>query len=109
MKKKTNQTPTRDNEVLPISMAKPMAFLSLLLSLGVIAILYFFFLRSIFTGVSGLWVVLVMVVMLSVSHYIAMKSIMKKLRCEQCHQPFFAKVSELFVAPKQCQSCGKAP
>ncbi|PIE45244.1 MAG: hypothetical protein CSA45_03615 [Gammaproteobacteria bacterium] len=92
-------------EELPVSSARTIALSSLLISLGFVFVLYFFFLKTVFQA-PLIWIVLaVMVVMAVFSSVMAMKSLLKKLLCPHCHQPFFARAVELFLPPKNCTVC----
>lgn len=91
-----------DSERLPVQSARLLAWLSLVMSIGFAMIAYFVVLSS---HVSPMFL-LVLIALVLVSDYIAMKRLMAKIVCEQCHQPFFNRVLDLFIKPKKCAACG---
>ncbi len=104
-----NQPVLPDNETLPIAAARSMAFLTLAMSMGFVAILFFFFLKDVFHGVMLWGVLLVMLGLAVFSSTIALQRLMPKIRCPHCAQPFFARVTALFAKPARCAACNRSP
>lgn len=102
-----NKKMTNDNESLPVTSARLMAFLTVAMSLGFVLVVFLFFFQDLFQGAALLGVLLVMLTLSFFSVTIALKRMMAKILCSDCAQPFFARVLDLFVAPDTCQSCKK--
>ncbi len=96
-----------DAEALPVASARMMAILTLLMSLGFVAVVYLAFLQDVFQGRALVVVLLFMVTMSLLSSLVALRRIMKKVLFQHCGQPFFSRSMELSLAPKQCRSCRK--
>ncbi len=100
-----NQPILPDNETLPIAAARSMAFLTVAMSGGFVAVLFFFFLKDVFYGIMLWGVLLVMLGLAVFSSTIALRRLMPKIRCPQCGQPFFTRVTALFAKPARCAAC----
>lgn len=101
----TKKTPAKDNDVIPVSAAKFMAYLTMAMSLGFVLIIYFVFLKDVFAGAMGALAFAMMLTMSFFSAMVALGSIRKKILCPTCHEHFFAKVIHMFLPPKQCAAC----
>lgn len=101
-----NQPTPTDNESIPVSAARLMAFLTLGISVGFVLVLYFVFIQAVFSGAMALGVLAVMLAMSAFSVTVALQTLRKKMLCPQCHQPFFSRVGQLFLRPKRCVACG---
>lgn len=94
-----------DNETLPVQSARALAFLTVAMSLGFVAVLFFFFLKGAFVGITLWGVVAAMSVLALFSSLRALKRLMPKMRCPNCSQPFFTHVRALFAKPVRCAAC----
>lgn len=106
MKKKN---PPRDKESLPVSSARLMAFLVALMSLGMLVIIYFFFIKVIFSGTAAWLVLAVMLIISFFSDKTALQSVRKRITCTECGQPFFSQARQMFLPAKQCAFCKQPP
>lgn len=104
-KQRTHHTDEINNESLPISSARFIAFTAVAMSVGFVVVLYVFFIKDLFAGNMQFGVLAVMLALSLISSIVALRNMIPKLLCPHCRQPFFRHVSRLFVKPKQCQQC----
>lgn len=93
--------PQPDHEALPISSARLIAYLTVVMGLMTPVIVYFLVLSPQWST-NILWAMLALVL---ISDYFALTTLKKRFRCPSCQQPFFNRVSEMFVTPVRCSSC----
>lgn len=94
-----------DNEQLPVNAARPMAFISVGMSVGFALLVYVVFFKGVFSGNLALLVLLTMLVMTAVSCTVALKNVGKRIRCSRCQAPFFTALMPMFAKPERCGSC----
>lgn len=94
-----------ESEAIPVTAARTMAFLTVGMSLGFVLLVYFLFIKDVFSGVSALLVLLMMLAMSVFSSLVALRSIRKKIPCTACGQLYFANVLQMFQAVRPCASC----
>lgn len=94
-----------DNEQLPVNAARPMAFISAGMSLGLAFVVYFFFFKDVFTGSLAIVVLLMMLIMTAISSLVALKNVRKKIYCPNCGELFFSGIKAMFLRPAHCAAC----
>lgn len=95
----------KDTEVIPVSAARFMSWLAIVMSVGFSLLLYFIFIKDMLTGIVA-WLALDVMLGMSVFSIIAaLRSLRQKMRCPQCGQPFFAHVKQMFLPARNCAAC----
>lgn len=100
--------PDTDNEYLPPRSARFIAFLAMVMSLGFALLLAVFFLKSLFQGLGLVLAFSILITLSFFSATVALRTVLPKLICPHCQQPFFNQVRQLFGKPGNCQHCGQS-